>query len=97
MYYLIPSNIPAKLQYYLKIIHIRLQAAYSTAIISILGILTRKYASSTLFIQDGKILQELDQQVPWISCRKRCRNQEKILKLKVKMIIGNLQAGYHNG
>ena len=35
VYYVIPSNIPAKLQNYLKITHNRLQAVYSTVIISI--------------------------------------------------------------
>ena len=35
---MVPSNIPAKLQYYLKIIPIRLHAAYSAAVISSLGV-----------------------------------------------------------
>jgi len=34
----IPFNIPAKLQYYLKIIHIRLQTAYSTAILLVISV-----------------------------------------------------------
>ena len=35
---MIPSNIPAELQCYIKIIHIRLQAVYSMAVISSLGV-----------------------------------------------------------
>ena len=36
MYNVIPSNIPIKVQNYLKFIHIKVQAVYSTAVISIL-------------------------------------------------------------
>jgi hypothetical protein len=46
----IPSNIPTKLQYYLKIIHNRLQAAYTAAVISSLRAPIGKPSKKTLGI-----------------------------------------------
>jgi len=49
VYYAIPSNIPAQLQYYIKIIRNRLQTVYSTVIISSKGAIIYRMAAEVLW------------------------------------------------